>query len=172
MAVWLRYTLVPPGLIRLEYGSDLPDPTFYIWVDGELETETKETAYELSAAPGGQAQISVFDDPDEVPPVHVPANWILRWDGDPESALYRVERETEADVWTPVDVVPANDLRVFHYTTPVLADSTVHRYRVVPIDSLGREGTVLEFEAEMCRYPDDPRVALSIGDGEITISEV
>lgn len=157
-----------PTIFRFTFSSNLSSPTFYIWVNGELETETFATTYDLTVPLGGQFQFSVFDDPDERPPMYYPPRFTLRWDGDPKATQFRVERYVDS-AWVPVTVVIPDDTRVFHYDTDVLADSTVHSFRVVSIDAEGRTGIELELEGEMCRYPDEPDVALSVSGGEITV---
>lgn len=156
-------------LFVFEYGSDLPNLTFYIWINGEFETETFETTYELTVPPGGQFQFSVFDDADDRPPAYLPPYFTLQWDGDPDTVMFRVEQLVGAS-WKVKDLVPADDTRVFHYDTETLADSTVHSFRITGLDAEGRAGPPLELEGEMCRYPDAPDVALSLSGGEIVIS--
>jgi hypothetical protein len=156
------------NVFTFTWSSDLESPTYYIYVNGEFDSETFETTFDLTVPPNGQFQFSVFDDPDERPPTYLPPYFTLRWDGDPDSVMYRVEQYI-GSVWTAVDAVPADDTRVFHYDTGTLADSTVHQFRITGVDAQGRPGAPLELEGELCRYPDAPEVTLSVSGGEITV---
>ena len=160
---------IGPTLFRFEYASDIEDATFYIFLNGEFAAETRETFFEVTVLQGEQVQFDVFDDPDEAPSAYFPSIFILRWDGEPDTVMYRVEQYLDG-AWAVQDVVTADDTRVFHYPTGTLADSTVHQFRIVPIDAEGRTGEPLELEAEMCRYPDAPDFALAGAGGEITIT--
>lgn len=165
----VTYQQTGPTRFLFTYASDITDPTFYIYINGEFVTETQETEYEVTAALNTQFQFDVLDDPDELPEEFFPGTITLRWDGTPDSTSYRVDEYIDS-TWTAKRVVVSDDRRVFHYDSELLDDSTVHQFRVVPIDTQGRSGTILEFEAEMCRYPDTPSQAMSITGGEIVVA--
>lgn len=163
------YTQTGPTRFLFSFASDLTDPTFYIYINGEFVTETNETEYEVTAPLNTQFQFEVFDDEDDVPTEFFPGTLTLRWDGTPDSTQFRVDEYVDS-AWAAKRVVIADDRRVFHYDSELLDDSTTHQFRVVPIDTQGRSGTILEFEAEMCRYPDTPSQAITITGGEFVVA--
>ena len=165
----LQRTQTGPTRFVFTYASDAVDPTFYIYINGELETETDETSYEVTSPLNTQFQFDVLDDEDALPEEFFPSTMILRWDGTPDSTQFRIEKYV-VDTWVAKQVVIRDDRRVFHYNSELLDDSTVHTFQVVPVDEQGRDGVALEFEAEMCRYPDDPVVDISIDTGEFVIA--
>lgn len=157
-----------PTQWRFTFTSDLTDPIFYIYVNGEYVTQTRETFYDLTIGVNTQAQFDVLDVVDDLPAEFFPGVMHLRWDGTPDSTSFRVEQYV-VDEWVAKQVIIADDRRVFHYTSELLDDSEVHQFRIVPIDDQGRDGTILEFEAEMCRYPDEPSQAMNVTGGEIVV---
>lgn len=165
----LTYTQIGPTMYRFSYESDLEDPIFYIYVDGNLVTETRETTYDVAVPSDWQIQFEVFDDEDDVPDEHFPGSITLRWDGTPDATSFRVDKYIGSQ-WVAQQVVLSDESRVFHYDSEFLEDSTTHQYRVVPIDGAQRDGTALEFEVEMCRYPDTPSQSMSIDSGEIVVA--
>jgi len=165
----ITYTQTGPTRFVFSYDSDLDDPTFYIYVNGDFVTETQETSYEITAPLNTQFQFDVLDDADALPEEFFPGTITLRWDGTPDSTSYRAEEYVDS-AWVAKRVVIHDDRRLFHYDSELLDDSTVHRFRVVPIDTQGRNGTTLEFEAEMCRFPDTPSQAISITGGEFVVA--
>ena len=158
-----------PTQWRFAFTSDLPDPIFYIYVDGAFVTQTRETYYDLTIGINTQVQFDVLDVLEDLPAEFFPGTMTLRWDGTPDATSFRVEQYIGSE-WVAKQVVIADDSRVFHYDSELLDDSTVHQFRIVPIDDQGRDGTILEFEAEMCRYPDEPSQAMSITGGEIVVT--
>lgn len=162
------YIQTGPTQFEFIYSSDLDDPTFYIYVDGAFVTETKETTWTVTAPLNSQFQFDVLDVETDTPEEHFPSKFTLRWDGTPDSTSYRVDQYV-TDQWVAKHVAIADDTRVYHYKTDTLDDSTTYQFRVVPLDSIGRDGTVTEFEAEMCRYPDEPDQSMSITGGEIVV---
>lgn len=158
-----------PTQWRFTFSSDLTDPTYYIYVNGDLVTQTRETFYDLTVGINTQIQFDVLDVADDLPEEFFPGTMTLRWDGTPDATSFRIEQYVGSE-WVAKYVVIADDSRVFHYESELLDDSETHQFRIVPIDNEGRDGTILEFEAEMCRYPDEPSQAMSITSGEITVA--
>lgn len=165
----VRYTQTGPTRFVFTYESDIDDPTFYIYINGDFVTETNETSYEVTAPLNTQFQFDVLDNPDELPEEFFPGTITLLWNGTPDTVSYRVDEYVDS-TWVAKRVVIHDDKRLFHYDSELLDDSTVHRFRVVPIDAQGRSGTALEFEAEMCRFPDSPSQAISIDSGEFVVA--
>lgn len=157
-----------PTQWRFTFTSNLTDPTFYIYVNGEYVTQTRETFYDLTIGINTQIQFDVLDVVNDLPAEFFPGTVTLRWDGTPDATSFRIEQYV-VDEWIAKQVVIADDARVFHYTSELLDDSEVHQFRIVPIDDQGRDGTILEFEAEMCRYPDEPSQAMNVTGGEIVV---
>ncbi len=165
----LEYTQTGPTQFEFTFSSDLDDPTFYIYIDGVFVSSTKDTTWTVTIPLNSQFQFDVLDVETDAPEEHFPSTFTLRWDGTPDSTTYRVEQYV-TDTWVAKHVTVADDTRVFHYKTELLDDSTTYQFRVVPVDGVGRDGTILEFEAEMCRYPDAPSQAMSITGNEIVVA--
>lgn len=165
----ITYTQTDETQFEFTYASDLEDPTFYIYVNGNFIGQTKETTWTVTAPINSQFQFDVLDVNTDAPEEYFPSTFTLRWDGTPDSTSYRVDQYVDGE-WVAKHVAIADDTRIYRYTTEMLDDSTVHTFRVVPLDSIGRSGTILEFEAEMCRYPDDPDQSMSITGGEIVVT--
>lgn len=170
----MAVTLYPPQQtsptqFTFTFSSDLTDPTFYIYINGEFVSDTKDTEWVVTASPNTQFQFDVLDVSTDTPEEFFPSTFTLRWDGTPDSTTYRVEQYV-SDEWVAKHVTVADDTRVFHYKTEMLDDSTTYQFRVVPIDGFGRDGTTLEFEAEMCRYPDAPTQSMTATGGEIVVA--
>jgi hypothetical protein len=170
MAVTLGIpTQTGPTQWRFTFTSDLPDPIFYIYVNGEYVTQTRETFYDVTIGINQQVQFDVLDVVDDLPDEYFPGAVTLRWDGTPDATSFRIEQYVGSE-WIAKHVVIADDSRIFHYESELLDDSEVHQFRIVPVDDQGRDGTILEFEAEMCRYPDEPSQAMSITGGEFVVA--
>lgn len=153
---------------RLTWASDLPSPTFYLYVDGELVLTTAATSADVAGIVG--VVYDVFDDPTP-PAAGFPATMTLAWHAAAGAATYRVERLVGAS-WTAVATITAGELDYFTYVTDVLADDTVHSFRVVPVSQAGNDGTPATFTALMVRHPDVPVVdyAYDADDGTVTIT--
>jgi hypothetical protein len=148
--------------------SDLASPTFYVYVNGELFATTEETTIDIPVPLGRIVAVEVFDDAGTAPSAYFPSTVTLRWTGQGNEALFRIEKY-EDSTWSTVGQVPARGV-LGRWESPVLADNTVHQFRVVPVDGTGRDGIPKEFTGLMCRYPDAPRVSVSFGSGEFTIT--
>lgn len=165
----VAYTQSGPGTFVFTYASNLADPTFYIWVNGDLVAETLETSYEVSVPIGDQLQFDVFDDPDDEPTDYYPTRLTLRWEGRDGANTYRVDQYTGGQ-WVAKSIHPHRVSNLYHYVTGVLDDVTTYQFRVVPIDAEGRSGTALSFTAEMVRYPDEPAQTMTFTAGELVIT--
>lgn len=158
-----------PTSVVFSWSSDLEDPTFYVWVNGVFVGTTLETSYVVAVGVGEQVQFDVFDDAAGVPLDYYPPFLVLRWQGRDGSVLFRVEEDVSGQ-WVFRGLVPFSVGNVYRHRTGVLSDSTEYTHRVVPLDVEGRTGSVLEFSAEMVRYPDAPSQDAVFAGGELVIS--
>lgn len=164
----LTRTPIGPTRWLVTFASDLPTPTFYVYVDGALFATTTETSVEIPVALGRIVFVEVFDDAGTAPSPWYPSTVTLRWTGNDNESLFRIEQYVDA-AWAVLIPVPARGV-LGRWESPVLDDNTTHQFRVVPVDSTGRDGIPKEFSGVMCRYPDAPSVAITFGSGEFTIT--
>ena len=169
MITSVTYTQTGDAEFTFYFASDLSDPTFYIWLNGEFVTDTKDTYYKATVPFGEQVQFDVFDDPDEVPAAYYPPYATLRWEGSGAPESFRVEQEIDA-VWVLQAIVPSRLTNLYHWKSRKLDDATTHNFRVIPIDTEGRQGTIREFSIEMCRYPDAPSQDMTFVAGEVSLT--
>lgn len=169
MAVTLTRTAISPTRWLVTMASDLGGtPTFYVYLDGLLFATTTETEIEIPVPLNRIVAVEVFDDPATSPSAFYPSTVTLRWTGQGNEAMFRIEKY-EAAAWAVVGQVFARGV-LGRWESPVLADNTTHQFRVVPVDGTGRDGIPKEFTGLMCRYPDAPDVSISFSGGEFTVT--
>lgn len=169
MAVRAWNEPVSPVMWRIFFESDLPSPTFYVWVDGALVGSTTGGFMDVQVGVGRVAQVDVFDDSGDVPAAFFPSTVTLRWEGTADSALYRVEQWVDS-AWRILTQIPDVGSGLRRWSSPPLADGVVHTFRVVPVDGAGRDGVAREFSGVMCRWPDAPDGTVTVEAGEFVIN--
>lgn len=143
---------------RLEWSSDLPSPTFYIYVNGTLTSITTNTWQLLTVQPGSYVTFEVFDTPEDMPSAQWPANIVLGWAGIDGAAHYRIERYADGQ-WLEVDTVYANPTDSYIYRTAPVEDCTEHLFRCIAVASNGQESAAREWVIFMVRKPDVPTLS-------------
>ena len=146
-----------PTVWRVVFSSGLPDPTFYLYLDGSFVTATQDTEWEFDVAEGDSPVVDIFDDPDTAPEYARSGRLVLCWEGVSDTASYLVE-EWVVDTWVERGSVLATTAAWYVFRTRYLEDSTTHLHRVTPIGVNGNTGTSVEFSTLLVRVPDVPAV--------------
>jgi len=169
-------TLQPPKRVGLKswkitFSSDLPEPIFYIYIDGILAAETEQTEYILSAEVGTSFVVEVLDDANEQPMQVFPGRLRLFWFYVADTKYYRID-EYVASVWVSRKRMPQQN-GYLQFESRFLEDGQTHTFRVVPVGENGNEGTAKQFQVLLVRFPDKPSVDYSYDEGtkHLTITE-
>lgn len=164
--------------------SDLSAPIYYHWyVDGSFRASTQTNVLSFYLDEGEQLRLEVLDttDPDWDPIANAPDGypprrtlwWVRSISSD--CVAYCVEQQKDGGGWSSLITIPARDgVWEYSYTTQRLDDLADYEWRVVPIDSLGNEGTPLALSAEtIVRTPDSPDWAFTFDEGtdKVTFTE-
>jgi len=145
--------------------SDLSAPVYFFWyVYGAYVGRTTVGRNGFALEQADQVRISVLDsnDPDfdaiANAPDGFPARRTLVWNRsiDADVAHYRIEQQREAEGYTEIGIVNADDTTwQYHYLTPRLDDLTNYDWKITPVDSLGVDGTPVAIGPELIvRNPD------------------
>ena len=160
---------------RFTWSSTLPTPTYYIFRDGVALTPggTTETELIVSAPSGEGVIVEVLDDANARPTRVFSGRATLGWDASAGAGKYRVE-EFVASAWTLRQLVFDTEKSWYTWQSIVLADSTSHRFRVVPVGLNGVDGMPIDFDIFIVRYPDPAEAVQSYdaGTGLLTLSAV
>lgn len=171
MAVNSLYKVaLSPTLWRIHFTSTIADATFYVWLDGRLFGTTSVSYMDVPVGISQVAQVDVFDDADDVPEAVYPATVTLRWETFGDVTLSRVEQYVDA-AWVVRGQVPATGDGFGRWESAPIDDSDAYTFRVVPVDSTGRDGIPREFSGVMCRWPDAPAATVSVDSGEFLIED-
>jgi len=168
--------------------SSLTPPVYYHWyIDGAYVSSTTVGRNGFALETDDQVRITVLDtnDPDfdviANAPDGFPARRTLVWNRsiDADVAHYRIEQQREAEGYTEIGIVYADDTTwQYHYLTPRLDDLTNYDWKITPVDSLEVDGTPIAIGPELIvRNPDAVEFAVTIyatggGGTQLTFSEV
>lgn len=167
-------TQTGPWTFLLTWGSTLSTPTYYIWINGVLSQTTVEEELQIDLQTGENVIVDIFDSVSDTPGDAFPNFATLQWNpsGDGESFKYKIQQFVDA-AWATLAVIPDTGLSVYRYETQVLADDTVHQFRIIPIDfNDANEGAIRSISFRMRRYPPAPDVTYSYdsGTGKTTVA--
>lgn len=168
----LTVTRVGDVGFRLDFASDQPEPTFYVYRDGRAVSEGTQPSYLAVVLPGESPVFEVLDDAEAAPQEGYPAYVTLSWyAGGADVDRYLVQQFVSG-VWTTKATVRDSGRPYFTWRSGTLADVTSHQFRVIPVGDNGNQGTATSFTVLMVRYPDPPDVAFSYdeGTGEVTVA--
>ena len=154
---------------RLQWSSDLPDPTYYIYRDGVLSEVGPAEDRTFFVGADSQVQIEILDDAGATPAEAFPGNAPISWEPVDGAVKYRIERREDPD-WVEVQTLNATKWTTFQYQSPTLDDVTEHKFRVIPIDIGDIDGSAREFSFFMVRRPDRPLVTYTYDEGTAKIT--
>jgi hypothetical protein len=162
----LKAQVLSGGVIRYVWASDLEDPTFRVFRDGQLLTTMKATEFLLQAQDNQFAHVNVLDDDDEdaEPDRETFWRWRLQWNAVEDAAQYRIEQYIDA-AWSFLKLINDTGQAQYEYTTGVLDDSSTSQFRVVPIDAMGNDGTPATLDLFPIHRPAMPMLSMVYDDG-------
>jgi len=164
--------------------SDLTGTVYYHWyLDGGYLGYTTTPYRSFTLPQDDQSEFAVVDttdasfDPVANAPTHYTAKRPIWWvrSAATDVDYYRVDQKKGAGEWEQIGVV-YEDATHWDYqvTTPRLDDLGTYTWRVVPVDTIGNEGTALTIGPELIvRTPDAPEVTITYDEGtdKVTIAE-
>jgi hypothetical protein len=157
------------NMVRLHFTSNLSNPTFYIWIDGELVYSTKVNFFDVPIAKGTYVQVDVFDSDSDTPSPQLFTGGItVSWERTSGVVEYYLQH-FESNAWKTIRVV--RDLGQWRFTakTGLLADCETHRLRVVAVGE-NKEQVIKEFSFYMVRNPDPTSLEFDLSvPGEVSI---
>jgi len=167
----LSLTRTSPATVLLEFASDEPSPTFYIWRDGSLVAAVTASSYTASVPQGEYPPWDVYDDPARKPDLVLPSRMLVQWAGlGANAASYRVEAYEDSE-WVVKAKRAERGAAYYQWRSSQLADETTYQYRVVAVAPNGNETVCAAMSGRMVRVPDPPDVsyAYDADTGKVTI---
>jgi len=169
-------TIEPPARMgqhswKLEYSSDQEGPMFYIYLDGVLIAETRQTEYPVAINLEEISIIEILDDGDTPPMQVFPGKTRLGWFFVEGTEYYRVD-EYINDEWVERSRLPENN-GYLKWESRFLEDGQTHLFQVTAVGADGNESEAKQFAVLMVRRPDVPDVKYAHNEetGDITIEE-
>jgi len=172
----MTVTLNPPtefqGAVYFSWSSGLEDPTFWVYVDGDLMAVTTETSYSFYGTAGESYVLEVFDIEDHTPTTIPGGKAHFGWYSVANAQEYRIE-QLVAGEWVDLLHILEDGSGFYSWRSAKLADGVLHSFRVRGVVDNAYLGSVLETSVFIVRFPDPPAAsyAYSAGTGAITISE-
>ena len=159
-----------PDTWRVEWASDLPSPTFYIWRDARFAYATRAASGLFRVTPGIQLVVDVLDTP-APPAAAFPGTMRLEWySGGAAVARYRVE-EWIGGAWVPRQILTNQGQWYYAWTSRFLEDCQSHRFRVVPVGVNSNDGAPVVTDGYLVRRPDIPKAVFAANpDHSLTLS--
>lgn len=151
---------------RLTWESDVSDPLYRVYLNGELFRETRSPCLQLPVDAAIGADLEVRDD--ATPPALVADKApTIRWDAVANAREYVIHEYVDS-AWVQRGVVYGNDRRQWH-TTP-MAGGVDHLFRITPIGENGNSGTPTQMTLNVPRTPAPPVVAWDYDDSTHTLT--
>ena len=147
---------------RVRWSSGLTDPTFRVFVNGDLVNQTKHTSHVVTLQTDEHAVIEVLDDADAFPTLAANVGMRLVWAAVADTKLYRLERFNGS--WATVAEIVDDGSGAYEWTTASLTD-TAHTYRVTAIGNDGNVGTPRALTFSAIHHPNRPDVTLTYNKG-------
>lgn len=149
-----------PHSALVSWSSTLPDPTFYVYLDGVFLYRTKRRSANITMQPDQAGLLEVFDDPTEMPSTTKPSDGIIRFSGNGSEA-YRIEKLVDA-VWeTKQERIGSLDSH--RYRTDRINDVADDTFRITALSN-GLESTPTSLTAGIVRVPDPPEADYSFNN--------
>lgn len=172
----IEITRVDELLFKMEWNQEVEEPTEYlIYREGQLIdsiTSNGSGAIYLTIGIGESPFVEVIPSGEKRRSLAYPGRVKLNWLTVTGAEKYRIQKFVSS-TWENVGEAPEDGLGAFNFATDWLSDSTVHKFRMVPIDAAGNLGTPFEHEFLMVRHPDVPNVSYSYDSetGKITVTQ-
>jgi hypothetical protein len=152
MTVTISITQVDYALYLLRWSSDLPDPTYKVYIDGDLYQTTKQEELLYGVASGLTPVFEILDDNSD--PGYARSSFPrLCWYAPADAVRHVIERQ-DGETWTELTDFENEDKRFLKYNAPALSDGKSATYRITPYDSAGNDGAAKTITFTMVRHPD------------------
>lgn len=164
-------TQISEGVYSLSWTSTGTDKTYYLYVDGALYFQTKQTTATLIVDSGESIVVQLFDDSTDVPDYAMSGKATIGW-ADSDGAVSYLVYEYVSGAWVERATVQDDGKSYFTWQSTTLADSQSHSFRVVSVDEFGVSSAPLDMSIVMARHPDVPDVTLTYSEttGKVAIS--
>ncbi len=132
---------------------------FKVYRDGRLIATTEGFETTIMVSENEYPVIEVRDD-DESPALGFPRQLKFQWAKTLATDHYLIQKFV-ASSWDLIARIPDNGQEYFDYVTGILADVTIHQFRVLPVGTNGNEGTAKTWAVLVVGHPDIPAVTLT-----------
>lgn len=163
------WTWVGPDRRRVRWASDLEEPTYWVYLNGEFVGQTRVNHLVI----GADDVLEVFDAAPAAAEIAAgEARATLGWTKVGGTARYRVEQYVGAE-WLERGRVPDKGQMHQEWRTPELTEGEDHSFRVTPLGTNGNAGTPATVAVNIARHPAVPVVdwAYGSGTGKVTITQ-
>lgn len=152
-----------PRSVIIAYSSDLDNPTFYVWQDGELIYGTPRESLVLTLQEDQTNLVSIFDSPDDRPLPTQKSDGLVRFSADDTSEAYRVYIKDGVTLTLQQEIRAGTVKQSHSYRTGRIDDDDGVTFQVTSIkDSLESVPAVLP--VSVIRIPDAPLVSAAFDD--------
>ncbi len=140
-----------------------------IFLDGKLidTVTTQSYTYPPSEYEDTPPPLEIADAGIDAETELYPAWATLQWRSAATAYEY-IAQEYIGSAWVDVNTQPENGSGTYIYETPSLTDATASQWRILALDSDGREGTPLAFTFVVNRNPPEPDVTYTCAGGTLT----
>jgi len=163
-----REARIGPASWLLEWSSTESDPTYYIYLDGQLQATTTREWWQFDLLENEQVQIEILDSA-ATPQTAYPSRATIAWLPVDDAERYKVDQYS-GGAWSTVRTTYDDIASGYTHTTTPLADDTTHQFRVVPVGENEIDGNEINVNIHMVRRPDKPDVAYTYNDGTATVT--
>jgi len=138
---------------RVSFASDLPDPLYRVYIDGELISETSINRHDVSVGDGDTVTVEIRDD--DAPPGYAkPSRVAVEWDGVPEGRTYKIEADG-----VPVGLLEHRSVGERHrVVSPPFGSAEQVTVSVFPLGDDGNKGETASTEVAAAQHPAQPDV--------------
>lgn len=153
-----------PRSVIITYSSDLDNPTFYVWQDGELIYDTSRTSLVLTLQEDQTNVISIFDSADDRPLPTEKSDGLIRFASDESSEAYRVYIKDGITLTLQQEIRKDTINKTHSYRTGRIDDDDGVTFQITSLqDSLESVPAILP--VSVIRIPDAPLVSAAFDDG-------
>lgn len=154
---------------RLEWTSDLPSPTYYLYANGVLSGVTTATVHYATVPPDSALFFEVFDNALDMPAEQWADTVVLTWAHVAGASYYRVEQFVEG-AWLEIGQAYPSPQGGCRYQSAPLADCAQHKFRVIAVAANGRESAPREWSVFMVRRPPAPALSYEYDNATTTVT--
>lgn len=166
--------IIPSSIVKQPDGSWAFTWTgtgpFEIWLDGRLLSEVASGSYTFRGTGYSDAppDLEIIESGETAQSDDFAPYAILQWRGVTGAYAYQIERYV-GGVWAKKATLMEDGRGYYKYVSTPLPDCETTQWRVLSIDSLGKEGTPSEVSVLIVRNPPAPEVEISCAAGVVTI---